>query len=247
MRIRVLVVAVLALAAGIACYAAWKQMGRAPGAERFDVPDDREHDAKPGGAAAARSSYDNRLFVLQTFQSALGRKPSDAELARMSRMASKAAIRAAIAELKDGGEPKDAPAAAACVEEGTDDVVHDDKKKARGKGARRGHGDGDSDSEDDDDCSAADEPRRRNVSKKHPAAKKAEETCDQPVPYSPDRVHKASEASPDEIWRQHRGSGGGGGGGGDARRVCMDRGDLVGRLEAIAQEIEQFRQFVAML
>ena len=220
MRIRVYVVALLVIASAVACYAAWVQLRRAPKTERFESPGDDDEKPTPADRKKADDEYDRRLFVLQAFESSVKRKPTEEELDKYSRLKSNASIKSAIAKLDDGGK-KAAPVA---VVETYDD-----------------NGDCSSSSdEDDDDVDDKWMGRRK-------AAAAASRTCDgskevgEPKPYSPDRVHRATEASSDNAWGKI------GATSSDNKRVCMDRSDLMHRLEGIAREVEQFRQFVAMM
>jgi hypothetical protein len=93
------------LAAVVVGYAAWCHV-HAKSNESFDDGKDGAkpaappppHLPKPPGEAGADddSTYDSRLYVLQTFDSVLRRKPSDPELTKYSALGSNSAIMSAI-------------------------------------------------------------------------------------------------------------------------------------------------------
>jgi hypothetical protein len=167
--------------------------------------------ADPATSSAASSgSYDSRLFVLQTFETGLHRKPTEAELAKYSALGSNDAIMRAIVA--------DYPA----VDDGD---VSDDASDA-------------SDGECDDPLPPPPGPIIPTVTPSAVAPPKG------PKPY--DGVPGRRTTSPPDIGAKKT-KGVVTLEGGDCGRVCLDRSDVVLRLQSIADEVEQFRRLVAMM
>ena len=251
-------------AAAVAAYAWWR--GRASGgsgsgsgssrSERFTDADAAPvaADSGSGSGSGKTDQYKARLSVQKAFAALVRRKPTPEEIDRYSTFKTDAAIRSAVAA--DFRESPDVSEAAEADASEADAAAEAPAKKsvsaaaldnAAGKSAsdatknesfggfdqarpfRQDTGaaaaaDADDDDDDDDDVPKAD-----------PRAKA------DPTPYSPNRVMKATEATPDLGWSDKAPAAGG------RRRVCMDRSDVLKRLEALTDEIEQFRQMVVMM
>ena len=136
----------LALAGAIVGYAAYVyKNGSSSGNERFSdraVPAAGAGDDDVAAAAAAGSpSYDSRLYVLQTFDTLLRRKPTDAELDKYSRLGSNSAILAAITRdhKSDHGDDKKKGDGDSSSDD-SDEEEDDGEFRGRGRGGGRGRG-----------------------------------------------------------------------------------------------------------
>ncbi len=233
--------ALLVIATALAASAAWRSLSSDAGkSERFS--DGHGQDAPPAGDDRRKkdASYANRLHVIQSFDAVLSRKPTSSELDKYSRLPSEQAIKDAI--VRDLGDRCES---------------HEDSGSVDAEASS--YSSSSDDDDDDDEGSSCGGPRRRH-----------DKACEV-VPYSPDRVHRADAAPADlasvcmrpcgtdagteadggkgggKGGRGEKGGGGGGGGGSARQEVCIDRDELVKRIDAVAVELEQFRNFVAML
>ena len=257
MRFLMYLVAFMALGAAIVAYVAWSSAGEVdrrrgrsakPKAKKQAVEDDSSYDdaseggkggdrerfddggngAGAGGGAGA-DAYDSRMYVNQTFEAVLHRKPTDAELAKYSAMGpGNAKIMSAI--VRDF--PSSAPGAAAACGGAADDVCGADE-------------DVESCPDDDKDCKDDDCDSDSDSDDEHVPHHPRLPPPEPPKPYSPVHVHRATEAPPDLDWagRSDRPEGAAK----RQRRVCFERSDLLRRIQAIADDVEQFKQYVSML
>lgn len=301
MRFLLYLLVFVALAAVIVGYAAWSYV-YAEKNESFEDGGDSSAAGPPPlskppgeGSSGASSTYDSRLYVLQTFDSVLRRKPTDAELDKYSRLGTNAAIMSAI--VRDYGSLG-----------GDTGGTGGAKKNAKN-------------ADDEDDCSSSssssDEDDDEDHSNRRGRRRRGADTDADVLPYSPDRVHRAIEASPDLGWKDeskrysvarpystdgahadvHADAGGDSdadadadadvpavraradvGAGADAvrkrkpaaaaaadggkasprkavrgavagtteddARVCIERSDLLARLQGISDQVEQFKRFL---
>lgn len=243
---RLIVVVVLALAAAIACYAAWRQL-RKPGAnERFDVRRKVEGEEDAGvegygeGGGETLSSYDRRMIALDAFRSVVGRRPTEDEIDGLVRHnRTEAEIRSAVAAIvkrreDDSDKSSDDDD---CSDASSDDGDEEERRRRHGKNNNKKGA-----------CRQPAPSDGKNKHDKHTHDEDSKKKCGSaPEPYAPDHVHKNCEASPTGAGWLGSGGGGGDGAVGDARRICLDRADIMRRLEAIGREVDQFRQFVSML
>jgi hypothetical protein len=273
MRFVMYLLVFLGLAAVILGYAAWVYASdKAKKTEAFrdaSTHDAADDDPKNDDVAkAGRASYDARLYVLQTFDSVLHRKPTEEELSKYSSLAPQSAIMAAI--VADYG--KDASTCA-----GKSGTGVSGKSKSRGQHKRHGrHGDGSDGSDSSDSSDSSGSESDDSESSHGPKNKRGA-----PVPYTPEVMHRATEASPDLGWpaptpekdkerggsrdhrpvpavtsaapatsvapvsskhgRQDKDAGN------DPARVCLDRADLQLRIQGISDQVDQFKQFLRML
>ena len=263
MRFLMYLVAFMALGAAIVAYVAWSSGGEVdrrrvksakPKAKKQAVEDDSSYDdASEGGKGGDRERFDDggngagggagggagadaddsRMYVNQTFEAVLHRKPTDAELAKYSAMGpGNAKIMSAIVRDFPSSAPGAASAGGAAVG-ATDDVcgADDDDEESCPDDDTGGKND-DSDSDDE----------HEHKHMPHPSRLPPPEP---PKPYSPVHVHRATEAPPDLDWagRSDRPEGAAK----RQRRVCFERSDLLRRIQAIADDVEQFKQYVSML
>lgn len=184
--------------------------------------------------AVSRSSdtYHARMSVMQTFTDVVGRKASKDEIERYSSLGSDAAIRSAIERDMVPAGPYD---------ERFSEVPSTGEGSGNGKGKSNNDGkrktfkkdrDSDSDSDSDEESDKVDRPRRSS----------SHDPSHEPEPYSRLNVTKDTAAEPDLGWtRKGRGSTS------DRTQICMNRRDVLKRLQTIADEVERFRQTVMMM
>lgn len=258
MRFVLYLLVFVALAAVILGYALWVHMSSSS-TERFD---DAPAMPRPPGESTSnkhkddlgQSTYDARLYVLQTFDSVLRRKPTDAELDKYSRLGANSAIMDAI--VRDFDRKGDAAASK--------------DKEVRGTGDSDSESDSESESDDEEEV---DGKKARRMRLAH----------EEVQPYAPSKVHKASEASPEHIgWsmggkedrvpislayektsdgttvrvdKAASASASASAAPADKEkkktrekeedaRICIDRSDLRARLQGIADQVDQFRRFL---
>ena len=205
----------------------------------------------------ALGAYEAKMYVMSVFDTALHRKPTEAEIAKYSKYGSESKILAAVVTdfsdvISECADDSDAEAAAATVddkEEHHDEEERHDKGEQRKGEQRKGEHRNDAVVADaDSDCSSD--------SKSAPApASRAP-----PAPYAPrdgELLHDCEEDAgddpgvrrhpPSSHHHHHRRGGRGGGGGGDEERVYLDKADVLARLRTISHEVKQFTKMVELM
>ena len=232
-----------------------KGTGKGKSKERFDEPEAPAAGAPQPAAPAAPADYRARLTVQKAFGDVAHRKPTPEEIDRYSAFRTDAAIREAVARDHPGtppASPSPSPSPKPSPKPATSPKPSDANPaepmstegfshKGIGKEAAADSDDEDTDDEDDEDGSGSG-GRDGKGDGKGTASR-----CAQGVPeaYAPLAVMKDTAAPPDLGWGGKNGTGKCKGTG--CRRVCMERADVLKRLEAIATEIDQFRQAVMMM
>lgn len=222
-----------------------------PQQERFTEAEQRKHADPPAvdsdDVTVSRSSetYQARMRVMQTFTEVVGRKASKDEIEHYSSLGSDAAIRSAIErDLVPAGHYEERfselPTTTSDKDKEKKDKETDKEKKDKEKKDKDDHehthkhdripkvvtDDTDSDTESE---SGDHSPNRTGGHH-------------EPVPYSRLNVTKDTAAEPDLGWaRKGRGSTR------DRAQICMNRRDVLKRLQTIADDVERFRQTVMML
>ena len=255
-----LVVAAAAWAAFAWSGAPWRKGGGAAAAAAADggAKKERFTASEPSSAAAAAApaeSYRARLTVQRTFDEVVHRKPTPEEIDTYSKLQSDAAIREAITR---DHAPASAASAASAASDASDafDASEAPEPHSAGAGKRKASeraaaamsetfGGSDSDDDDDDDDDDEEEEEGRGSGSKSNKKACAKAASEAPKPYSPQAIMKDMAAAPDLGWGGKKGKDSCKGTG--CRRVCMERSDVLKRLEAIASEIDQFRQAVMMM
>lgn len=204
--------------------------------ERFTAETDNDK-SKDGDTVVytsktSSSSYRARMSVMQTFTEVVGRKASKDEIEKYSSLGSDTAIREAI-------ERDHVPSGV--VSERFSEVP---SKGSDGDGKSQNESDDDDDSTDDDDDKVrndrkdeVDDDLTKSKSSSHKWRVKHAGVVE-PEPYSHHSTHKDTAAAPDLGFA---------GKGSDRKHVCLDRRDVLKRLQAIADDVERFRQTVMMM
>jgi hypothetical protein len=232
------VVIFLALACAYAGYALWSFLNRR---EKFsedadpavaDEDEDDAEDAKAKAKAKAKSTdgaaeaaaakkplteYDARVYVMRMFDTVLKRKPSDADIAKYSKLRDESAILGAIVSDYKTDKAAAAPANAA-------------------EGYRS-----DDDDDDDDDSDSEDGPSPSDPSGHeyfYDVSSDAPKSQDVIAPAAASSAPSSPAAAPAATGAQAKGGGG---------RVCLDKSDVLGRLAAITREVSQFSDLVRMM
>lgn len=198
------------------------------GAEGYQEPKE-ELNTSSTATPSTLSSYDARLYVLQTFDTLLNRKASEDEVAKYSALPSRERILADI--IKD----HDLASAASSIKKETMQVdINDppDSGKAIGKAI-----DSDSDSDNDSDSDSGRPQWPLPLKMRKEAAR-----CAPPKPYT---AGHGSVASPDiglcAVDPEE------GGVGSSLPTVVLERADLLRRLRTLSDEVEHFRKYISLL